>query len=85
MALIEKMEEKNSSSSSTTDLDRSSAKSTTPSPETTHKSQVMAALFSVFPKKDERNFTVGAVVSDCPAEFDSFEQSKELHLNRLQF
>ena len=85
MALIENMEEKNSSSS-TTDLDqRSSAKSTTPGPETTHKSQVMAALFSGFPKKDERNFTVGAVVSDCPAEFDSFEQSKELHLNRLQF
>ena len=83
MALIENMKEKNSSS--TTDLDRSSAKSTTPSPETTHKSQVMAALFSGFPKKDERNFTVGAVVSDCPAEFDSFEQSKELHLNRLQF
>merc|ERR1711934_303271 len=62
--------------------EQSSSKSTAPSPET-HKSQVVAALFTAFPKKDERNFTVGAVVSDCPAEFDSFEQSKELHLNNL--
>jgi len=53
--------------------------------EISQKSTIMAALFSEFPKKDAKNFTEGSVISDCPTEFDSFETSKELKLNRLPY
>ena len=44
----------------------------------------LSVLLSPFPKKDAKNFTEGTVISDTPNEFDSFEASKELKLNKLQ-
>ena len=44
----------------------------------------LSVLLSPYPKKDAKNFTEGTVISETPNEYDSFEASKELKLNKLQ-